>query len=176
MQEIWKDIEGYEGLYQVSNLGNIKSYRPNNKYFGQSEHLLKLSAINTGYYSVTLYKENKEKHKYLVHRLVAMAFIPNPKNLPYINHIDENKTNNNVNNLEWCDALYNNNYGTAIIRKIDTVSRPVNQFTLNRKHIASYKSSKIASELLGINRANIQQACHNHTVSGGYFWEYDDAD
>ena len=105
--EIWKPIQGYEN-YVISSLGNVKSlnYRQTGK-----EHILKQSANEHGYQVVYLYKQNKRKH-FLVHRLVAEAFIPNPDNLPYINHRDENSSNNCVSNLEWCTHEYNVNYGT----------------------------------------------------------------
>mgnify|MGYP002679946246 CR=1 FL=1 len=107
MGEVWKDIKGYEGLYQVSNLGRVRSLN-----YGRSGEtkLLKQGTTN-GYKRVFLYKNGKGKN-YFVHRLVAMAFIPNPNNLPIINHKDEDSSNNNVNNLEWCTQEYNLNYGT----------------------------------------------------------------
>ena len=107
MIEIYKDIQGYEG-YQVSNHGNIKSLG-NGK--SRKEKILKPVNTTKCYLQVELSKQGKRK-KYLVHRLVAQAFIDNPNNLPQVNHKDEDKTNNHVTNLEWCDALYNNNYGT----------------------------------------------------------------
>lgn len=111
MQEIWKPIKGYEGLYEVSSLGNVKSLRRN--------VFLKPGRKESGYLIVSLYKHNSGKNFY-VHRLVAEAFIPNPDNLPIINHKDEVKTNNCVDNLEWCDYKYNNSFGTRIERMIDT--------------------------------------------------------
>lgn len=172
MQEIWKDVNGYEGLYQVSNLGNIKSFKLSTKHHKLKEHLLKPLTRPNGYLSVTLYKENGERHAFLIHRLVAEAFISNPNNLPFINHKDECKSNNNVENLEWCDVTYNNLYGTARIRQIETMSIPIKQFTLEKKLIAVYRSTKIACELTGFSYANIQSACRNHSLSQGYFWEY----
>lgn len=108
MKEIWKPVIGFEGIYEVSNLGNIASlnYRGRNK-----RGLLKPKPHNGGYYRITLCKE-KQKYDFLVHRLVADAFTPNPDNFPQVNHIDENKQNNIVSNLEWCTAKYNMNYGT----------------------------------------------------------------
>lgn len=102
MTEIFKEVKGYEGLYEVSNLGNVRSLR---------KGIILKPAKNQNYKQVLLTK-NKEHKIYLVHRLVAETFIPNPNNLPQINHKDENGNNNNVNNLEWCDSKYNNNYGT----------------------------------------------------------------
>lgn len=106
--EIWKDIKGYEGLYQVSNMGRIKSLG-NNKT--RKEKILSLKPSNDGYIRVYLCKNGKQK-PFSVHRLVAQAFLPNPDNLPEVNHIDENKENNHVKNLEWCDRKYNMNYGS----------------------------------------------------------------
>ena len=108
MKEMWKDIPGYERLYQVSNLGNVRSLNYNRT--GEIK-LLKQSTNKHEYKLVSLCKNGKTK-TCKVHRLVAIAFIPNPNNLPIINHKDEDKTNNNVNNLEWCTYEYNVNYGT----------------------------------------------------------------
>ena len=115
MKEIWKDIPEYEGLYQVSNLGNVRSLNYNRT--GEIK-LLKQGNVN-GYKVVILYKDGKKKN-YLVHRLVAIAFLPNPNNLPIINHKDENPSNNNVNNLEWCTQAYNTNYGEGIKRRVQS--------------------------------------------------------
>lgn len=108
-KEIWKDIPGYEGLYQVSNLGRIKSMKRYTKIPNairiEKEKILKLGKRN-GYYVINLCKKNKRK-SYQVHRLVAQAFIQNPKNKPYINHIDYDPTNNKVKNLEWCTQKEN---------------------------------------------------------------------
>ena len=103
----WKDIPGYEGLYQVSNLGEIKSlnYRNTGK-----EKIIKPRKNKGGYLRVVLCKNGKQKD-FLVHRLVAVAFIPNHNNYNQVNHKDENPSNNNVNNLEWCTSKYNSNYG-----------------------------------------------------------------
>ena len=109
MDEMWKDIEGYEGLYQVSNLGNVRSL----KYAGGDKvKMLKQGTDKKGYKRVVLCKDGKHK-SYSVHRLVAIVFVPNLNDLPIINHKDENPSNNNVNNLEWCTYEYNNTYGTA---------------------------------------------------------------
>ena len=109
--EEWKEIPGYEGLYEVSNTGNVKSLIKNN--------IIKGFINKKGYIQVSLSKNGIIK-KFSVHRLVAQAFLQNPYNLPQVNHRDEDKINNNVDNLEWCDAKYNNNYGTARIRAKET--------------------------------------------------------
>ena len=105
--EIWKDIEGYEGLYQVSNLGRVKSiYGWCGNRFVKRTKILKLKINNKGYTKVYLYK-NKKSKMFFVHRLVAMAFVPNPNNLPQVNHKDGNKLNNSIGNLEWCTCSEN---------------------------------------------------------------------
>ena len=105
--EIWKDIEGYENKYQISNLGNVKSLETwtGDKYI-KREKILKNMVYGNGYYYVCLSKNGKVK-KYKVNRLVAQAFIPNPENKPFTNHIDGDKLNNNVDNLEWCTQSEN---------------------------------------------------------------------
>lgn len=134
--EIWKDIPGYEGYYQVSNYGRVKSlprwivYSDGRKYFYDGV-LLKQKHDHGGYCGVEL-TTNSELETFKVHRLVAKMFIPNPDNLPEVNHKDENKDNNCVDNLEWCDNYYNNHYGTRLERMrkkiVEAVGRPV-EFT-----------------------------------------------
>lgn len=112
MNELWKDIKGYEGLYKVSNYGRVKSmsrYRKgiNNKLVLLKDKILKSNDdCSKGYLVVSLSKENKHKN-YKIHRLVAETFIPNPNNYPQVNHIDGDKHNNNINNLEWCSCKQN---------------------------------------------------------------------
>lgn len=124
MKEIWKDIPGYEGSYQVSNLGRVRSLNYN--HTGEIK-LLKQGTDKKGYKRVSLYKNGKEK-KYPVHRLVAITFISNPNNYKEVNHKDEDKSNNNVNNLEWCTREYNINYGTAMKRSSESKKGEKNPF------------------------------------------------
>jgi len=122
MIEIWKDVNGYEGYYQISNLGNVKGVERlvKNPYGDtmrvKKEQILKPKTNgSTDHLSVCLCKNGKVHKKY-IHRMVAEAFIPNPDNLPEVNHKDENPLNNNVENLEWCTHKYNNTYGGKIER------------------------------------------------------------
>ena len=120
MTEEWRPIEGYEGLYEVSNTGQVRSFDRYVKYSNGRIHLHKgkvLSPIKDrdGYLQVNLCYSGRI-NSIKIHRLVAQAFIPNPDNLPQVNHKDEVKTNNNVDNLEWCDSKYNNNFVNDIIK------------------------------------------------------------
>lgn len=140
MTEEWREIEGYEGLYQVSNLGRVKSLfrvvmRSDGKPNTVNEKILK-NGMTKGYCAVVLCKDRKKK-MYKVHRLVAMAFLSNPHNLPEVNHKDENKKNNHVDNLEWCTPKYNTNYGTCTERRVNTVVK--NQSLRGENHPKSKK-------------------------------------
>lgn len=108
--EIWKDVEEYKGLYQVSNRGRVKRLAQPKNPFRRDERILKSHIHTKGYEKVSFVRNGTQKIFY-VHRLVAQAFIPNPNNYPQVNHKDENKLNNNVENLEWCTNRYNCNYG-----------------------------------------------------------------
>lgn len=157
--EVWKDIKDFEGLYMISNLGNVKSFYTNK--------ILKLKKDKDGYLLVNIYKNHKNYCK-KVHRLVAQAFIPNVYNYKEINHIDENKANNVVSNLEWCTRKYNNNYKN----KNQSISKRVNQYDLNGNYIATYNSTMEATRKLGINR-NISACCLGKAKTcGGYIWRY----
>lgn len=160
---MWKDIKGYEGLYQVNEFGEVKNLK--------LDRLMK-GTIKNGYVKVHLRKEGISKY-YFVHRLVAEAFINNPDNLPQVNHKDEIKTNNNVNNLEWCDSKYNVNYGTARQRMIEKMSKGVEQYDLNGNLINTYKS---LTEIK--NQFGYLPCCISEQISGkqktayGYKWKY----
>lgn len=160
--EIWKDIKDYEGLYQISNLGRVKSL-----HFSK-ELLLKPRLTGRGYCQIDLQRNKDIKHA-LVHRLVAEAFIPNPDNLPYVNHKDEDKTNNRVDNLEWCTQLYNIRYGTGLRRRVATQYKPV----LCVEKGIIYPSQVEAGKQLGMSHRHINDCCkgRRHTT-GGYHWKY----
>ena len=176
MKEVWKDIQGYEGKYQVSNLGNVKSV---NYHRTKKERILTPHKIS-GYLIVKLYKNGIQKN-FLIHRLVSQAFIENPENLPEVNHIDENKLNNRVDNLEFCDRKYNNNYGshnergleTKKLRKCKNAEIPVLQFTKDGKFVNEYKSISEAARCTGINQGNIVSCLKGRLLTaGGFVWKY----
>lgn len=178
MEEIFKDIKDYEGLYQVSNLGRVKSIEHYvNSNLGQrlvKERLLSKAKDKKGYYRVTLWKDNKDKH-YLVHRLVAETFIPNPENLPTVNHKDENPSNNCVDNLEWCTNHYNLHYGNCITKISTTLGKPVLQYTLDMELVAEYPSAAEAFRQTGITQGNINKCCngkYGFKTAGGYIWKF----
>ena len=121
--EIWKDVSEYEGFYQVSNKGNVYSVeRKDSQGQRRGGRILKPKYSRGGYLMVHLYKNGKMKAK-SVHRLVAETFLPNPNDLPQVNHRDEVKDNNKVGNLEWCDSKYNINYGTLLERSAQAQSK-----------------------------------------------------
>lgn len=177
MKEIFKPIKGYEGLYEVSNLGNVKSVCKNGKGIGigksRKEVILK-PIMNKGYLRVNLSKNGVIKH-FSIHRLVAEAFLPNPNNYPEVNHKDENKTNNTIDNLEWCDSKYNNNYGTRNERINKTRSKSVRQYFLNGTLFATYKSIGEACRSTNINTGNISACCNKkQKTAGGFIWKFVD--
>ena len=154
--EIWKDIKGYERLYQVSNLGRVKSL---NKFKGR---ILK-PIIQNGYAYVDLSK-HCEHHRMILHRLVAETFIENPLHLPEVNHKDENKLNNCADNLEFCSSKYNSNYGTRNKRK----SKPIQCIETG----VIYWGAREMERQTGIKHNNIANAIKNNTKAGGYHWQY----
>ena len=169
MKEIFKNIADYEGLYQVSNLGRVRSIG-----YGKTKVLKPVTII--GYLHVNLYKDGKGK-KFKVHRLVAMAFIPNPNNLPMINHRNEIKTDNRVENLEWCDASYNNSYGTHNQRRAEAQSKPVIQLTLDGRFVREWPSIMKCGRN-GFNQGAVSACCRNcymregNNIYKGYRWQY----
>ncbi len=166
--EIWIDIKGYEGLYQVSNLGRVRSL--NYLHTGQTR-LLSLCKDKDGYLYVTLCKKGK-RNNHKVHRLVANAFLPNWFDEPEVNHCDENKNNNNVDNLEWCDRKYNANYGTATYRSAKLRSTKVLQFTKNGELVKEWSSLREADRN-GYKHSNVGLCCRGvYKQYKGYIWKY----
>lgn len=166
MVEIWKDIKGYEGFYKISNLGNIKSLPRNGtiKY----EKILKPNNV-AGYYQVSLQKNGIVEHK-KIHRLVAEAFIQNPKEKKEVNHIDGNKHNNSVDNLEWVTTSENQIHSKYVLGK---GLRKVLQYSKDNNFIKEWRSIIEASKNLNIKSSNICDCClKNRKTAGGYVWKY----
>ena len=158
--EEWRDIKGYEGLYQVSNSGKVKSLKDN--YGRPRIKILKLKKRKDGYIQITLHK-NGERKTFRVHQLVAKAFIPNPDNLPEVNHKDKIRTNNRVDNLEWCTRKYNNNYGARTEKFIE--SRGTKVICVNTGKI--YRSTREASRDTGVDNSFICKCCKGKYKSAG---------
>ena len=185
MEEIWKDINDYEGLYQVSNLGRIKSLKRkvdagNGKMRWQYERIMSNKKTNgNGYNIVSLHKNGKSKNK-CVHRLVAEMFIKNTNNYKYINHKDENKQNNCVNNLEWCTAQYNVTYNNLHIRKgiknrNNKYSKRINRLDEENNILETYPSINEASRKMGVSVRTISKCLNGKQKhSAGYKWKYAD--
>lgn len=182
MNEIWQPIENWEGLYQISNMGRIRSLdrmvkSRGNSYRLQKGKVLKTGTSKDGYLQVTLSQSNKCKHAF-IHRLVAQAFIPNPYHYPEVNHKDENKSNNCVSNLEWCNRKYNVNYGTCLKRTFKATlngkcSKPVVQLTINDELIQKWPSMMEVERTLGINSGSISRCCRGkQKTAHGYRWKY----
>lgn len=177
MEEVWRDIGGYEGVYQISNLGRVKSLhrsilRKNGVKQTFSERILKIKTQKNGYKFINLKCQGKQERTFRLHRLVAEAFIPNPLDLPCINHKDEDKSNNTSDNLEWCTQKYNINYGSHNEKVSSSQGRKVFQFSLVGDFIRSYKSVNEATIESGIN--NISAACNGkYNQAGGYLWSYE---
>ena len=173
-QEIWKDIKGYEGLYQVSNIGRIKSLK---KYHGKTENwiereiILKPQISNTGYYRVRL--SNKGVKVFSVHRLVAKAFIENPNDYKEVNHIDGNKINNCSINLEWCSRSQNEKHAYLTGLAKSTKRKKINQYDLNGNFIKEWDCIRLAEKELRISQSNIIYVCKGKRKSAGNFiWRY----
>jgi hypothetical protein len=184
LYEVWKDIPNYEGLYQISNRGKVKSFCRKNTI------ILKGEIDRNGYERVILCK-GKQHKSWTIHRLVGLTFLSNPHNYPQINHKDENKLNNNVDNLEWCTASYNNSYNDRMKRigKKSSITKKGKHFSPrtefkkgdNVKKVRCvelnkiYNSIKEASEELHIPNGNIVNVCKKkkyNKSAGGYKWEY----
>lgn len=172
MQEIWKNIPEYEGLYQVSNFGRVKSLdRFNYKGHHNLEKILKpVKNVKNNYLYVTLCK-NKKTKTFSLHRLVAICFIPNPDNLPVINHKDGNKSNNSVDNLEFCSYSHNEREAFRLRLK---KTKPILQYDINDNFIKRFDSVKEAKESLSIKGNDIISVCKGRRKTcGGYKWRYE---
>lgn len=183
-KEIWKDVEDYEGIFKISNKGRLK--RVKNSHNMPDNNILKGSICMHGYRYYNMKVRGKGK-KNKAHRLVAIAFLENPDNLPQVNHIDGNKLNNTAENLEWCDQKHNNRHALATgLRDIDMQQvrnmhktmakkqqRKVNQLDLDGDLIKQFDSMNEAADYFGGHSSNIRRVCKGKGKTAfGYKWEY----
>lgn len=182
--EIWKDVVGFEGLYKVSNKGNIYSVeRKDSRGIKCGGRALKPAYTKAGYLKVVLCKNGMRYYK-MLHRLVAETFIPNPNNFPQVNHMDEIKDNNNVKNLEWCTSRYNNNHGTRIERSARTKSKKIIAVNVETGEVLTFNSG-VEAMRKGYSCGNVSAACRGvyRNASGkligdgrtykGHKWSYE---
>lgn len=164
MEELWKDIKGYEGLYQVSNFGRIKRVT--------TGRILKGRKDSKGYLMVNLSKNSIVSNK-IIHRIVAQAFIPKPENKPQVNHIDENKSNNVASNLEWVTAKENINHGTHNERMAKTQSIPIIAINIKTGESTEFNSGKECARQLGLHHPSITKVLTGRLKqTGGYTFKY----
>lgn len=182
LKEIWKDIKNYEGLYQVSTYGRIKSlskfHRTSKNHssigYWTKDKILKEQYDKDGYAKINLIKNNKQK-RFSIHQLVAQTFISNPCNYKYINHKNEIKNDNNINNLEWCNSCYNANYGNRNEKISKNKSKKIVQFDGDGKIIRIWDSITQASKELKIQISHISSCCNKkRSKTGGYSWRFFD--
>lgn len=192
MEEVWKPVKGYEGLYEVSNTGKVRSRDRMTKVTRNGETYLcphkgtelKPGKRRHGYLGVMLYSKGGHATRgfktFSVHRLVAEAFIPNPNGLPEVNHIDEDKTNNRAENLEWVSHIDNTNYGTAQNRRAEKLrngskSVAIQQFTKDGELVKTYPSLAEVHRQTGYAQANISkcaQGSKQYSHAYGFVWRY----
>ena len=195
LYEVWRPIKGYEGLYEVSNFGRVRSLDRFINGKNGYQHIVKGRILSqrkmkTGYITVHLSKYGIDE-RLTVHRLVATAFIPNPLNLPQVNHRDEDKTNNSVWNLEWCTSEYNSNYGThkeklriastgrkmpryGVEKVVEKISKPVAAFNNNGEEVMRFKSAADANRInKDLNYVSISAACNGRLQTyRGFIWRF----
>lgn len=185
MQEIWKEIPGWEGFYEASNLGEIRSIRrvvtrPNGRPLPVNSKILSQATNKYGYKAVVLCRHGVMKTM-AVHRLIAMTFIPNDCNYPTVNHKNEVKSDNRAENLEWCTLAYNIRYGTCQARRAQKVkknnpktSRPVIMMDLSGGALQEFPSLMEAQRQTGVKNQNIWECCAGgrSKTAGGYKWKF----
>ena len=177
--ECWRWIPGYEGIYQVSTRGRVRSvdrwvtYPDGSKRFFKGR-ILKPGRGKNGYLFVSLYRDGK-RHQILIHRLVAMAWLDNPENKPQINHLDEDKTNCSVENLSYCSAKENINWGTGIKRRAASRSMPVQAIDVKTGEVVLEFPSMMEAGRKGFDQGHVSACClgkYGHKTHHGFIWRY----
>lgn len=198
-KEFWKDVPEYEGLYQVSTNGRVKSLKREVTYKDGRKRIFEEKILtprsDKGGYQYVILSKNDTPKTFKIHRLVAQCFIPNKSKLPQVNHKDENKKNNCVSNLEWCSAKYNINYGSCRKRatqshdysksrnkinwkesqakRVKKLYKPIWQCKLNGERIKKYRSAKDVNTELGFDASSIAKCCKGKLKTvHGYVWKY----
>lgn len=181
--EIWKKIDNCDN-YEISSLGRVRSIdstviRSNGRPMTVVGKILSTHKSVKGYVNISLYDNNKKHHRYQVHRLVANAFIPNPDNLPQVNHKDEDKENNNVDNLEWCTLNYNINYGNRKARLSNSnrnnpkLSRIILQYDKDMNLVKEWASMNEIKRVLNYSIGSIYNCCQlKYKQAYDYIWRY----
>jgi hypothetical protein len=180
MNEIWKDIKGYEGRYQVSNLGRVKALPRTISGHNQHgewtrtepEQIMTQKLQNTDRLQVSLRDAEGKRKTFYVHRLVAEAFVPNPDNKPTVNHINEDHHDNRAENLEWMTKAENNLYGTHVERAGKAERKQLEQLTIDGQHVANYDGVVTAAKVTGFSMSAISLGCRTGKVSKGFRWRY----
>lgn len=176
MKEIWRNIKGYDGLYIVSNCGRVKTLHKKGSYPHNKDGILKNNLAKNGYYMVALCKNGKIE-RVLVHRLVATTFIPNPNNYPVVNHIDENKLNNNVANLEWTTQRLNNIHSKNHIKMkaaaVKKQQKAVLMYDRNGQFVCEFESATIAAKAIGSYQQLVSLCCYGKLkFTKGYTFKF----
>jgi len=170
MKEEWRSIKKYEGLYEVSNHGKVRSIERHDSLGRLNKGKLLCPSSSRKYKHVALSKDGTPKH-FLVHRLVAIAFIENPFNYGCVNHKNENSHDNRVENLEWCTHKYNNNYGTGHIRTAHTKGTHTLQKTVEGCIVGDFYSVSEASRQTGFSSTAIWNGIQYNKITNGYLWK-----
>lgn len=191
MEELWKPVKDYEGLYEVSNLGNVRSIAHTTRVFRYGKPMdvfhpskvLKPQERSHGYLAVCLYGKGGKNGRFTqtsVHRMVAEAFVPNPRGCSEVNHIDEDKQNNRADNLEWCTRRENIRHGTCIERsvkkRINNVprQRAIQRYDLDGNLIDEFINAWDAERKLGIKKHCIYNSLYKGQRGNGYYWKFKD--
>ena len=172
-EEVWRDVKGYEGLYQVSNMGLVKSLGRKDR-FGRviKERILEPAVTHNGYLRVGLHVDGKRK-MLRVHRLVCEAFHENPDNKSEVNHVNEDKTDNRACNLEWSTRTENCNHGSRNERVAKALSKPIGQFSLDGKLIKVWQSACEARRQTGFDQGYVGAVARGKFKQAyGFIWKY----